>query len=253
VRIATWNINSVRSRKRRLLDWLRAHQPDLLCLQELKAPDDQFPHLEVRAAGYRAAVHGQRGYNGVAILARDPLCGVTTGFADGGDDSQARLVSAVVGGVRVVCVYVPNGDFVGSKKWVYKLEWLDRLRQYLERTARASDRLVLCGDFNVAPDDADVSEPARWGASVLCHADARARLARILDWGLFDAFRQLHPHGGEYTWWDYRFNSFARNSGLRIDLMLATGALQSSAAHVDRDERAGEGPSDHAPVVVELS
>jgi exodeoxyribonuclease-3 len=181
------------------------------------------------------------------------LCSVTTGFADGGDDSQARLVSAVAGGVRVICVYVPNGDFVGSKKWVYKLDWLDRLRHYLENTARASDRLLLCGDFNIAPDDADVSEPARWGKSVLCHTDARTRLAKLLDWGLRDSFRQLHPHGGEYTWWDYRFQSFAKNSGLRIDLVLATGALQISAAHVDRDERAGEGPSDHAPVVVELS
>jgi exodeoxyribonuclease-3 len=253
MQIVTWNVNSVRSRQQRLLDWLGAHEPDVLCLQELKCTDEQFPSIEVRAAGYHAAVHGQKTYNGVAILAREPLTDVSTGFGDGEDDAHARLVSATVGDTRVVCIYVPNGDFVGSKKWVFKLAWLDRLRAYLERTAKPSDRLVVCGDFNIAPDDLDVADPKRWSASVLCHQDVRDRLNGLLDWGFLDLFRQQHPAGGEYSWWDYRYRAFPKNVGLRIDLLLATGALQCTAASVDRDERAGESPSDHAPVIAEVS
>src|SRR5438477_4623641 len=188
LKLASWNVNSIRVRHERLLRWLEAHRPDVLCLQELKVTEAQFPHEAVRAAGYEPAVFGQKGYNGVAILARAdlPLEDVRFGLDDGLEDSAARLVSARVGGIRIVTVYVPNGQVVGSDKYGYKLEWLRRLRAYLVRHHRSSEPLVLCGDFNVAPEPRDVEHPRQWEKSVLFHPEVRASLKDMMTWPLSD-------------------------------------------------------------------
>jgi exodeoxyribonuclease-3 len=254
MKIATWNVNSIRAREGRLLRWLEARRPDVVCLQELKVTEDAFPALALRSLGYHAAIHGQRTYNGVAILSRSEPLDVERGFFDGGDDAQARLVAARVGSVHVASVYVPNGAEVGSDKWAYKVEWLERLRAWLDRRFARSDAVALCGDFNVAPEARDVHDPVAWEPSVLFHPEARASLGHVLAWGLVDAFR-LHNQGpGLYTWWDYRMLAFPRNQGLRIDHVFLSEPLAAkcTAAAIDRDERKGKQPSDHAPVVVEL-
>jgi len=253
LKLASWNVNSIRVRRERLLRWLEANRPDVLCLQELKATEAQFPHEAVRAAGYDGAVLGQKGYNGVAILTRAglPLEDVRPGLDDGTDDSSARLLSARVGSVRIVTVYVPNGRVVGSDKYAYKLEWFQRLRVYLERHHRTSEPLILCGDFNVAPEARDVDRPKEWERSVLFHVDVRAALREVTAWGLTDTFRLHHQEGGFYTWWDYRMLSFPKNDGLRFDLILATGPLteQCTGTSIDRNERKGKLASDHVPVL----
>jgi exodeoxyribonuclease-3 len=254
MKLATWNVNSIKARRDRLLRWLGTARPDVVCLQELKVTGDTFPEEALRDAGYRSAVHAQRTYNGVAILARVEPEEVERGFGDGGDESQARLVAATVGGVRVVSAYVPNGAFVGSEKWTYKLEWLRRLRAWLDRRAVKSDLLAVCGDFNVAPEARDVCDPTAWEPSVLFHPEARAALESVRAWGLVDAFRLHHKAPGFYTWWDYRMLAFPRNQGLRIDHVFVSEPLaeKCTAALIDRNERKGKQPSDHAPVVVEL-
>jgi exodeoxyribonuclease-3 len=255
MKIATWNLNSVRAREARLLAWLAANQPDVLCLQELKAADEDFPRAAVEALGYQAVVYGQRTYNGVAILSRGPLVEVEKGFRDGDDDAQARLISARAGEIRVVCAYFPNGAQVGSEKFAYKLRWMERMHHHLQRSLKRDDSAVLCGDFNVAPEDRDVARPEEWKESVLCHPEARAALARIAGLGLVDTFRRHHSEGGYYSWWDYRMLGFPKNNGLRIDHILATEPLAArcSAAEIDRNERKGKQPSDHAPVVAAFS
>jgi len=254
VKIATWNVNSIRAREERLLRWLANNRPDVMCLQELKARDAQLPLSALEAAGYHVAAFGQPTYNGVAILSRRPLEDVRRGLEDGVDDPAARLVSARVEGLRIVCAYVPNGQSMGSDKAAYKIAWLARLRAYLERTATTSDRLLVCGDFNVARDDKDVAFPERWVSSVLFHPQMRRALEGVLAWGLLDVFRRHHPQGGIYSWWDYRMLSFPKGDGLRIDYVFATEALAPAcaSARIDRDERKGKQPSDHAPLVVEL-
>ena len=251
MRLATWNVNSIRARLDRALAWLARQQPDVVCLQELKCTDDAFPHAAIRDAGYHAAVHGQKTYNGVAILSRAEPTDVQTGLGDDVEDPQARLVAATVEGVRVLSAYVPNGSVVGSDKWAYKLGWLARLRDHLDRGFDPAEPLVLCGDFNVARFDDEVGFPDRWGGSVLCHHDGREALERVRAWGFTDVFRQHHPEGGVYSWWDYRAGAFHRNDGLRIDHLFAAEPLadRCTAAEVDRDERKGPKPSDHAPVV----
>jgi exodeoxyribonuclease III len=255
MKIATWNVNSVRARQQRLLDWLQQVQPDVLCLQELKTKEESFPYDAIREAGYHAAVFGQKTYNGVAVLSRTPPGKVECGWGHGGDDQQARLLAVEVGGVRVISAYVPNGEQVGSAKYVYKLDWMGRLRSYLESRYTPMTPLVLCGDFNVARDDLDVSHPVQWANSVLCYQSARLALGRILDWGLVDVFRQRHPEGGIYSWWDYRMLAFPKNDGLRLDYIFATEPLAQRCtwAEVDREQRKGEKPSDHAPVVTEFA
>ena len=255
MKIATWNLNSVRAREGRLLAWLAEKQPDVLCLQELKATDEDFPTAAVEALGYQAVVYGQRTYNGVAILSRGPLVEVEKGFRDGDDDAQARLISARAGEIRVVCAYFPNGAQVGSEKFAYKLRWMERMHHHLQRSLKRDDSAVLCGDFNVAPEDRDVARPEEWKESVLCHPEARAALARIAGLGLVDLFRRHHSEGGYYSWWDYRMLGFPKNNGLRIDHILATEPLAArcSAAEIDRNERKGKQPSDHAPVVAAFS
>ena len=248
--IATWNLNSVRARRERLLDWLARAGPDVVCLQELKVTADQFPHDEVRQAGYHVAVVGQPTYNGVAILSRQAPEDVRAGLGDGVDDPQARFVAATVGGVRVISAYFPNGATVGSEKWAYKLAWMGRLRAYLERECHPSQPLALCGDFNVATRAEDVANPGKWDDSVLFHPLARAALEEIRAWGLVDVFAAFHPEGHVYSWWDYRAQAFPRDDGLRIDHVFATPVLAARAtgAVADRDEREGEGASDHVPV-----
>jgi exodeoxyribonuclease-3 len=251
MKIATWNVNSVKARKDRLLSWLDKHAPDVLCLQETKTEDAGFPLDEVRARGYEAVLHGQRTYNGVAILSKTPLSNIRVGLSDDHEDPQARMLSATVSGVRMVSAYVPNGGEPESEKWAYKLAWLERLSRYLERHHKPEEPLVLCGDLNIAPDDGDVARPDEWRDTVLCLPAVRHAFQRLLGWGLADVFRAQHPEGGIYSWWDYRMLGFPKNNGLRIDHVLATGVLASRCTHafVDRDERKGKLPSDHAPVV----
>lgn len=250
--IVTWNVNSIRSRESRLLAWLQDHQPDVLCLQELKLEDALFPLEAIQKAGYQAVFHGQKTYNGVAILARTAISDVVRGLDDGVDDPQARLIAGTVKGVRVVCVYVPNGGEPGSDKYAYKLAWYQRLRGWLERHADPGAALVLCGDMNVAPDARDVARPAEWNQTVLCLPEARAALQHVVDWGLEDAFRRHRPEAGLYSWWDYRGGGFERDNGLRIDHVFATRGLRSVDAFVDRNERRGDKPSDHVPLGVVL-
>jgi len=254
MKLATWNVNSIRARGDRLLRWLESTGPDVVCLQELKVTEEAFPADALREAGFTAAVHGQKTYNGVAILSRDEPESVERGFGDGGDDSQARLISVRVGGVTAVSVYVPNGAEVGSDKWAYKLDWLRRLRAWLDRRDPDREPLAVCGDFNVAPEARDVCDPAAWEASVLFHPEARAALENVRAWGLVDAFRLHHDAPGFYSWWDYRMLAFPRNQGLRIDHVLLSRALagRCTGAAIDRNERKGKQPSDHAPVVVDL-
>jgi exodeoxyribonuclease-3 len=254
MKIATWNVNSIRAREERLLHWLQSSGPDVVCLQELKVTDDAFPIERLRALGFFAAVHGQKTYNGVAILSRLEPLEVERGFGDGGDDTQSRLIAAKVGGVRVVSAYVPNGGEVGSDKWAYKLEWLRRLRAWLDRRFPRAEPLALGGDFNVAPEARDVCDPVAWEPSVLFHPDGRRALEHVRSWGLVDAFRLHHDGPGFYSWWDYRMLAFPRDQGLRIDHVLLSETLagRCSAAAIDRNERKGKQPSDHAPVVVQL-
>ena len=257
--IATWNINSVRPRRGRLLAFLARHQPDALCLQEIKCQDAEFPLIDLQAAGYHAVTFGQKTYNGVAILAREEPQNVERGFGDGEDDPQARFIAATVAGVRVCSLYVPNGQEVGSGAFHYKLKWLARLRAWVAARHQPDDALVLCGDFNVAPEDRDCYDPIGWRDQTLCHPDERDALLDLRAFGFADTLRDKNAEGnGPYTWWDYRMLGFQKNKGLRIDHVLATAPLaeRCSAAVVDREERKSnkldkdDKPSDHAPLLV---
>ena len=255
MKIATWNVNSIKARKERLLAWLAREAPDIVCLQELKLEDKAFPHADLRQAGYYAAAFGQKSYNGVAVLSRDPLTDVQLGLQDGADDPQARVLSARVGDVQVISAYVPNGANTADPKFQYKLAWLERFLGHVRSTCDASRAIALCGDFNVAPDDRDVARPEEWADSVYCVPQVRSAFRSLLELGFRDCFRAQHAEAGFYTWWDYRQLSFPKNNGLRIDHVLATPPLaeRCAAARIDRDERKGKLPSDHAPVVIEFS
>lgn len=254
MKIAAWNVNSVRARLERLVDWLKSAQPDVVCLQELKCTDAEFPMEAVRDAGYHAAVHGQKTYNGVAILARTEPTDVVRGLSDGVDDSHARLIAATVNGIRVFSAYVPNGQQVDSPAYEYKLEWYRRLRRYLDTRHKPDEPLVLGGDWNVAPDPIDVWDPAVWEGQTLFTLKERAALADVRAFGLTDSFRHLHPTEQKFSWWDYRMLAFPKNQGVRIDHLFLTAPLTGRlvAAGVDRDARKGKQPSDHAPVWIEL-
>jgi exodeoxyribonuclease-3 len=255
VKLATWNINSIRARTPRLLAWLEAEKPDVLCLQETKVEDAGFPLDALRGAGYEVAIFGQRSYNGVAIASRTPITDVTRGMGDDQPDDEARVISARVGDLRIVDVYVPNGQDLASEKYPYKLAWYRRLRAYLERTANASDALILCGDMNVTADDRDVWSPEKWAGQIHCSPDERAALAHLVEFGFVDLFRKHHPDGGVYSWWDYRGVSFFKNQGLRIDHIYATPsvAARCTACAIDRNARKGQDASDHAPVIATLT
>jgi exodeoxyribonuclease-3 len=249
MKIASWNVNSIRMRLERVVAWLGQHAPDVLCMQETKVEDDKFPVDAFESAGYRVAFAGQKSYSGVAIAAREPIAGVARGWAD-----DARVIAGTVRGVRIASVYVPNGKHVEHEDFAAKLAWLGRLRRWLDDTAQPAQPFALCGDFNVARDDRDVHDPAAWEGQNMCSAPERAALENVLAWGLRDAFRELHPEPGFYSWWDYRMLGFPKNRGLRIDYAFVTQPLRERlvAASIDRNARKGSKPSDHAPVVIEL-
>jgi exodeoxyribonuclease III len=249
--IATWNVNSVRARLERVLRWLDVRKPDVVCLQELKVDEGSFPFEELRSAGYHAAVFGQKTYNGVAILSRAEAEEVERGLGDDVADPQARLVSARSRGVRVLSAYFPNGQAVGSDRYRYKLQWMKRLRRHLDRRHSPQELLVLCGDYNVAPEPRDVYDPAAWEGTVLFHPEVRGALEEVRGFGLVDVFRLHHQEAGLYSWWDYRMLAFPKRRGLRIDHLFATEPLarRCREALIDRDERKGKQPSDHAPVL----
>jgi len=255
LKVATWNVNSVIARIDRLVAFLAREAPDVLCLQELKCVDEKFPHEALASSGYHVATHGQKTYNGVAILSRRPPDAVMRGFDDGVEDGAARFMAARFGDLTVTSSYIPNGQAVGSEQYFYKLHWLQRLRAFLDRHHKPSDAVLVTGDFNVAPADLDVHDPVAWAGQTLCTEAERAGLRGVLDFGLSDLFRARHPDARVFSWWDYRMLGFPKNHGLRIDLILGseTMAKRCEDVRVDRNERKGDKPSDHAPVIGHFS
>ena len=249
MRIATWNVNSLRVRMDHLRRWLADNAVDAVALQELKLADEHFPRAEIEAMGLHALCYGQKTYNGVAILSRTQALECAFGIPEDADP-QRRVIAASVGPIRLVNVYVPNGQAVGSEKYTYKLAWLERLRAYLAALLAANEYLLVVGDFNIAPEDRDVHDPAAWEGSVHVSAPEREALGRITALGLSDLFRRFDQPKNAWSWWDYRMNAFRRDLGLRIDLMLASPALaeRCTACTIDRAPRTWERPSDHAPV-----
>jgi exodeoxyribonuclease III len=253
-RLATWNVNSLKVRLPHLIDWLASAQPDAMCLQETKTEDAKFPAEPLRAAGYHAVFCGQKTYNGVAILARTAPSDVQHGIPGFADDPK-RLIAATVGDVRVVSVYAPNGQAVGSEKYEYKLRWFEALARWLADELPKRPRLALLGDFNVAPEDRDVHNPKRWEGQVHVSPPERAAFRRLLELGFSDAFRLFPQPEKEFSWWDYRLAAFQRGWGLRIDEILLSPELSKlcTSCRIDKGPRALERPSDHAPVIAELS
>jgi len=254
LKIVSWNINSLRKRQERLLAWLAAIQPDIVCLQETKCTDEQFPSIDLRAAGYHSAFHGQKSYNGVAILSKEEPRDVRPALCDEEEDPQARVLAATVADVRVFTVYAPNGQAVGSPAYDYKLKWYGRFQNCLAQHEGIATNLVVCGDFNVAPRDEDVHDPALWRGAIMCSEAERAAFANLCEAGLTDTLRLHHPETGVFTWWDYRMLSFPKNRGLRIDAVLASKSMAArcSASGVDREMRKANDPSDHAPIWAEF-
>ncbi len=254
MKIATWNVNSLKVRLPQVLAWLAAHQPDALCLQETKTEDSSFPAAEIENAGYRVLYTGQKTYNGVAILSKVAATEAVMAIPDF-DDPQKRVLAATINGVRVVCLYVPNGQSVDSDKYQYKLAWLRATTAWLKNELAANDQLVVVGDFNIAPADNDVHDPKAWAGQVLCSDAERAALQELLAIGLKDSLRLLEPDAQIFTWWDYRMNAFKRKMGLRIDHILVSAALAAKcrSCAVDLEPRRHERPSDHAPVYAEFA
>ena len=255
LKIATWNVNSIKVRLPQVIDWLETAQPGLLCLQEIKTVNDNFPVQELEDAGYQCQVNGQKTYNGVAILNRTPhdpedIIEAIPGL----DDPQRRVLAATYGDVRLVNLYVPNGSEVGSDKYAYKLDWLARLRDWLAEELARYPQLVVVGDFNIAPEDRDVYDPEGWQGSVLVSEPERKALQALLDLGLRDSFRLFDDSAGQYSWWDYRAAAFARDRGLRIDHILISEALTGACKScvIDKVPRGWDRPSDHAPVIAEF-
>jgi exodeoxyribonuclease III len=248
--IATWNVNSLRVRLTQLKDWLAQNPVDVVALQETKLPDADFPADDISAIGLHAAFSGQRTYNGVAILSKNEPTDVISGIP-GFDDEQRRVLAATVSGVRVIDVYVPNGQTVGSEKFEYKLRWLDALRGYVAAELVRYPRMVVLGDYNIAPEDRDVHDPKAWEGSVHVSESERAALRALFDAGLVDCFRLFDQPEKSFSWWDYRMMAFRRNAGLRIDLILASAefAKKCRESRIDKTPRRHERPSDHAPVL----
>ena len=250
VKIATWNVNSVKARLPHLLRWLGESGPDIVLLQELKTIDDAFPTEAIGELGYNAAVVGQKTYNGVALLSKSPIEITATALPGDPEDTQARYVEAFSGGVRAACLYLPNGNPVDSPKFAYKLSWFERLRAHVRSLLATEDAFVLGGDWNVAPFDDDVHNPAAFADDALCRPESRAAFRRIMHMGLTDAIRVRADHGGQYTWWDYRGGGFGNDEGLRIDHLLLSpqAADRLQDAGIDRVPRGWDRPSDHTPV-----
>ncbi|MGD2128009.1 MAG: exodeoxyribonuclease III [Lysobacterales bacterium] len=254
MKVASWNVNSLNVRLPHVLAWTSDAKPDVLALQETKLPDDRFPADELMDAGYHSVFSGQKTYNGVAILSREPASDPVTDIP-GLDDPQRRILAATVGDVRIVDLYVVNGSEVGSEKFDYKLHWLERVTAWLAKELDHHENVVVVGDFNITPDDRDVHDPDAWREKILCSTPEREALSRMLDLGLSDTFRLFEQEQGVFSWWDYRMNAFRRKMGLRIDLILASRAMagRCAASYVDIEPRRQERPSDHAPVVAEFS
>jgi len=253
LKIATWNVNSLKVRLPHVLDWLHSQQPDVLCLQETKQEDKAFPADELAAAGYSSLFSGQKTYNGVAILSRTEAQQASFGIG-GFEDEQKRGISATTNGVRVVCLYVPNGQAVGSDKYEYKLRWLAALTRWLRDELEQHPRLAVLGDFNIAPEDRDIYDPVAWKGQVLCSDAEREAFRALTGLGLQDSFRLFDQPQKSYSWWDYRMMAFRRNLGIRIDHILLSAPLAATckACDIDREPRKLERPSDHAPVIATL-
>lgn len=251
--IATWNVNSLRVRLAHVIDWLQTNQPDVLALQEIKLTDDMFPVQALQEIGYQAVFAGQKTYNGVALLSREPATEVTTDFASL-HDPQRRILAANFGKVRVLNLYVPNGSAVDSDKFFYKLDWLKHLRQHVELERLKHEYYIIVGDFNIAPDDRDVHDPEAWQGKILVSPEERAALQTLLDLGFHDCFRLFESEAGRFSWWDYRAAAFRRNRGVRIDLILASDRLQPycRGCQIDVEPRKLQRPSDHAPVLAQF-
>jgi exodeoxyribonuclease III len=253
MRIASWNINSLRKRQDRLFAWLEASNPDIVCLQETKCPDEQFPALALQAAGYHSAYHGEKSYNGVAILTNTGLRDVRPSLCDEVADPQARVIAATIGRLRVFSIYAPNGQAVGSPAYEYKLHWYRRLRDCIAKEKCAD--LVVCGDFNVAPEDRDVYDADLWRGAIMASDRERAAFRQLCSLDLHDTLRIHHKEGELFSWWDYQMRAFEKNRGLRIDAVLASESLakKCTASYIDREMRSGKDPSDHAPVWAEFA
>jgi len=254
MKVASWNVNSLNVRMPHLSAWLATAAPDIVALQETKLEDAKFPHEALTTLGYHSVFSGQKTYNGVALLTREPVRDVVTDIP-GLDDPQRRILIATVGDMRVVNLYVVNGQAVGSEKYAYKLHWLARVRDYLAAELQHFPQMIVMGDFNIAPQDRDVHDPAAWHEQILCSTPERAALAQLQALGLHDSFRLFEAEAGHYSWWDYRQGAFRRNLGLRIDLILVSEALRArcSGASIERAPRTWERASDHTPVLVELT
>lgn len=250
MKIATWNVNSLNVRLPQVLDWLQTHTPDVLALQELKLEQDKFPAAALQMAGWQAVWSGQKTYNGVALISRRPAEDVRTGLPALADDPQRRVIAATIGGVRVINVYCVNGEAVGSDKFSYKRQWFAALTEFVREELASHSKLVLLGDFNIAPADDDVYAPDLWHGKILCSDEERGWFRALLELGLTDSLRRIHPEGAHYTWWDYRGAMFQKGQGLRIDHILASAAMATALRDVQADTvpRAAERPSDHAPV-----
>lgn len=255
MKVASWNINSLRKRQDRLLAWLSRDQPDVVCLQETKCSDDQFPEMALQSVGYRAVFHGQKSYNGVALLARQEMVERVASLKDEEEDTQARVIAATIAGVRVISIYAPNGQAIGSEAFAYKMKWFGRLQAALVDALGKYPRLLVCGDFNVAPEDRDTHDPDLWRGAIMCSEPERARFNALQDLGLKDTLRLHHGEAGLFSWWDYRMLAFPKNRGLRIDAILASESMAkiSVGAGIERAMRKGPEPSDHAPIWAEFS
>ena len=254
MKIATWNVNSMNVREPHVVEWLKNHEPDVLVLQEIKQLTEKFPAAALQELGYHSIASGQKTYNGVAVISKTPANDPVTDFPDL-DDPQRRILATTIGDVRVVDLYIPNGSEVGSEKYEYKLNWLRSLRNFLEAEMQQHENLVVLGDFNIAPADEDVYDPEKWGEAILCSPLERQALRELIDLGLTDVFRKFDQPEGAFSWWDYRAAGFRRNAGLRIDLILTSQGMteRCTASYVDKEPRAWERPSDHAPVVAEFT
>lgn len=255
MKIATWNVNSIAARLPLVLQWVEQAKPDVLCLQETKCVDAKFPRESFAELGYGVETKGQPTYNGVAIVSREPLTDPHRGFPDDDDTAQSRVIAATVGGIRVVNVYIPNGQAIGSEKYAFKLAWLKQLRGYLDAHYDPKEPVLICGDFNVAPEDRDVHDPKAWEGSVLVSDAERAALEEVRQWGFVDAFRMHNQEPKQFSWWDYRAMGFRRNAGLRIDHIWVTESLAArcTSVSIDKEPRRWERPSDHTPVVAEFA
>ncbi len=255
MKIATWNVNSINARMEHLLDWLQRAGPDVVCLQETKCVDDNFPYQAIHDAGYHTAFYGQKSYNGVAILSKHDIDDVQKGFADDDDESPKRLIAATIKGIRIVNTYIPNGTELWTDKFTFKLDWLQRLRRFFDDTCPLDSDVLLCGDFNVAPEELDVWSVPQWEGKLHFSKPERAAMHHVMQWGFVDVFRKMNGDVQEFSWWNYREGAWQRNRGLRIDHIWTSPSLaeKCTGCWIDKSTRELEKPSDHAPVIAEFT